>query len=101
MSVVMPTVTVAVSLVIVVEMLDRKEPRPAAIIALGPWSVDLAGRIIGIAWTHRFDTGRETGQRDYRREEFKPTRTLDVVSHRRDGKIGCRKQAALQGNVIG
>src|SRR5216683_4360446 len=103
MSVVMPTVTVTVTVVMVVEMPDRDQPRPAAIIPLGPGSVDLgsvdlAGRI-GVARTRCFGTGRETGQQDYRREESKSTHTLDVVSLRRDGKIAGRKQAALQGNV--
>jgi hypothetical protein len=41
MSVVMP----AVAVVMVVEMLDRDQPRPAAIIPLGPGSVDLAGHM--------------------------------------------------------
>jgi hypothetical protein len=76
MSMVMPTMGVAAALVIVVEMLDRDQPRATAIIALGPRSVDLAGRIIislgpgpvelggriGIAWTRCLGTGRETGQ---------------------------------------
>jgi hypothetical protein len=112
MSVMMPTMAVAVA--VVVEMLDRDQPRPAAIIGLGPRSVDLAGRVIialrpgsveltrriGVVRTRCFGTGRETGQQDYRREESKRAHTLDVVSLRRDGKIAGRKQAALQGNVI-
>jgi hypothetical protein len=104
----------AVAVAVVVEMLDRDQPRPAAMIALGPRSVDLAGRIIialrpgsveltrriGVVRTRCFGTGRETGQQDYRCEESRRAHTLDVVSLRRDGKIAGRKQAALQGNVI-
>ena len=59
MSVAMPTMAV----VMVVEMLDPDQPWPAAIISLGPGSVDLARRI-GVARTRCFGTGRETGQQD-------------------------------------
>jgi hypothetical protein len=99
MSVVMPAVAVVVAVVMVVEMLDRDQPRPAAIIPLGPGSVDLAGHR-GVVRTRCFGTGRETGQQDYRREESKPAHALDMVSLRRDDKIAGQKQAALQGNVI-
>jgi hypothetical protein len=61
MSVLMPTM--AVMMVVVVEILDPDQPRPAAIIFLGPGSVNLARRI-GVARTRCFGTGRETGQQD-------------------------------------
>jgi hypothetical protein len=53
----------AVMMVVVVEILDPDQPRPAAIIFLGPGSVNLARRI-GVARTRCFGTGRETGQQD-------------------------------------
>jgi hypothetical protein len=62
MSVLMPTMAVMM-VVVVVEILDPDQPRPAAIIFLGPGSVDLARRI-GVARTRCFGTGRETGQQD-------------------------------------
>src|SRR5713226_6756208 len=101
MSVVMPTMAVVVvvvvavvAVVVVVEMPNLNQPQPAAIIFLRPRSVTVAGRI-GVVRTRCFGTGRETGQQDYRREESKPTHTLDVVSLPRDGKIAGRKRAAL------
>jgi hypothetical protein len=48
---------------VVVEMLDPNQPRPAAIISLGPRSVAVARRI-GIVRTRCFGAGRETGQQD-------------------------------------
>ena len=63
MSVLMPTMAVMMVVVVVVEILDPDQPRPAAIISLGPGSVDLARRI-GVARTRCFGTGRETGQQD-------------------------------------
>jgi hypothetical protein len=63
MSVLMPTMAVMMVVVVVVEILDPDQPRPAAIIFLGPGSVDLARRI-GVARTRCFGTGRETGQQD-------------------------------------
>jgi hypothetical protein len=62
MSVLMPTMAVMM-VVVVVEILDPDQPRPAAIIFLGAGSVDLARRI-GVARTRCFGTGRETGQQD-------------------------------------
>ncbi len=96
MSVVMPTMAVVV---VMVEMPNLNQPRPAAIIFLRPRSVTVARRI-SVVRTRCFGAGRETGQQDYRREGSEPTHTLDVVSLRRDGKIAGRKKAALQGNVI-
>ena len=60
LSVVMPTTMVVM---MVVEMLDRDQPRPAAIISLGPRPVTLAW-CIGVARTRCFGAGRESSQQD-------------------------------------
>ena len=46
-----------------VELLDRNQPRSAAIISLGPRSVSVA-RCIGIARTRCIGAGRESSQQD-------------------------------------
>jgi hypothetical protein len=54
----------AVVVMVVVEMPNQNQPRPAAIKLLGPNPITVARRI-GVVRTRCFGTGRETGQQDY------------------------------------